>query len=229
MTYKFIIVFLIYCCFNFKLSAQEYSREEIQKRVEAHAIAIYPKNSNEEIHAKATPIDSRKKIKPCEKELSITAPNFSNFTRNVTTRVRCLDKKGWSLYVSARISILTPVVVADSTIEKGDAISSGAAKVAMFDKSYARKGHISTLNKVIGSKAKRQISAGQPIMNSSLCFVCKEELVTIEAKTKNLTVKTSGYALSDGSFGDVISIRNTSSKRVVHGRVVGVGKVEISL
>ncbi|NTS75407.1 flagellar basal body P-ring formation protein FlgA [Catenovulum sp. SM1970] len=226
-------IFKLSCCFIVLLSqfahAQTYSKQEIQHLAQEHAESIFPKNDEEELKAQASAIDSRIKIKPCQQALSLSAPNFSSFSRNLTVRVRCLDEEGWSLYVPIRLKVLVPIVVASTNIAKGDTLSASNVKRAKVDKTYARKDQITDEKLVIGSKAKRQIRSGQAILNSNLCFVCKGELVTIQAKTKGLSVKTSGIALSDGAFGDVISVRNTSSKRTVQGRVVGVGKIEISL
>lgn len=223
------VLFLIILTFVPSVAAITYSKEEIQAFAVEHAEKVYPSNPNENIKGVATRMDSRIQIKPCKQELSFTAPNISAYSRNLTVRVRCLDSNGWSLYVPVKMQILVPILVAAGTIEQGDTLTSSSVKLAMVDKSYMRKNTLANDKKVLGAKAKQQILAGQAILNNNLCFVCKGELVTIEANTQGLSVKASGYAMSDGSFGDMIRVRNKSSKRIVNGRVTDVGKVKISL
>lgn len=226
--FSFIIVILSLLSLNQAL-AQSYTHQDIQQIAIEHAESVYPADSAENVKGVASSLDSRITIKPCETDLSATAPNISAFSRNLTVRIRCLDQQGWSLYVPVQMKVLVPILVATQNIAKGDVIDSSVLRVAMLDKSYARKDSLTNAEKVIGSKAKQQILAGRAIMNDNLCFVCKSELVTIEATTGSLTVKASGYALSDGSYGDVIRVRNSSSNRIINARVSDIGKVQISL
>ncbi|AWB67960.1 flagella basal body P-ring formation protein FlgA [Saccharobesus litoralis] len=227
---RFSLTIFLFCFYCIKpANAVLYSKDQIQTLASQHAESVYPKQQGENVTGVATSIDPRIKIKPCESELSMTAPNVSGYSRNLTVRVRCLDSAGWSLYVPVQMKVLVPILVASQTIGKGDILDSSSMKLAMLDKSYARKNSLSDLEQVIGAKAKQQILPGQAIMNNNLCFVCKNELVTIQANTKGLTVKASGYALSDGSFGDVIRVRNSSSNRIINARVSDIGKVQINL
>lgn len=211
------------------LQAAEYSRVQLQEMAENHAQAHYPAAPGETIKAKASAIDPRKKIQPCEQEVSVTAPNISSYSRNMTLRLRCLDTPGWSLFIPVRVQLLTPMLIAQTHIAKGESLTSSQVKVSMVDKSYARNGTLTDAKMIFGSKAKKAIRPGQPIMNNNICVVCKGELVSITAKTQGLEVKAVGIAQSDGSFGDTISVQNKHTKRIVHGRVTGVGEVQISL
>ena len=82
---------------------------------------------------------------------------------------------------------------------------------------------------VIGTKVKRRIRAGQPIISTNLCFVCKGDNVIITSGNKSLAVKTLGVAEQDGKLGDTILVTNQRSGKRVRGRVTDIGKVQTGI
>ena len=52
-------------------------------------------------------------------------------------------------------------------------------------------------------------------------------MVTIVAVVNGLAIEAKGMALQRGNRGDIIKVRNLSSKKILSGRVAGVGRVEI--
>jgi flagella basal body P-ring formation protein FlgA len=63
----------------------------------------------------------------------------------------------------------------------------------------------------------------------NICLVCKGESVTIIAKSNDFMIKTIGKALSDGSKGEEVKVRNSKSGRIINARVESVNKVIINL
>ena len=82
----------------------------------------------------------------------------------------------------------------------------------------------------IGLEVRRNISQGAPLIKSSIqqpMAIKRGEIVTIAAKAGTITVNTTGSALNDGRLGQKIRVRNSQSNRVITGRVVAEGKVQI--
>ena len=60
-------------------------------------------------------------------------------------------------------------------------------------------------------------------------MVCKGDNVTIYAKTRTLTIKTTGVALQDGNVGEQIRVRNQKSGKTISARVKDVESVEVNI
>ncbi|EWH09942.1 flagellar biosynthesis [Catenovulum agarivorans DS-2] len=219
----------LFSIMSFTTMANVYNKKQLEQLAEEHAISIYPAQADEELQAFASPIDSRLNIQPCDTEVTAQVPNFNPYSKNMTVRIRCEGENGWGMYIPVQVKIMTPVIVAETYIESGQTITQQDLKVAMIEKNRSRNGFIADIKSIVGSKAKRQIRSGEAIISRNICFVCQGELVTIEAVSNNLSVKTTGIALSDGSYGDTVSVRNRSSNRVVQGRVSSVSEVQIFL
>lgn len=209
--------------------AATYSRAQIQQLAESHALSVYPKQSDENLKARAAAIDERLNIRPCHSELNAQIPNLNPYSSNMTVKVSCQDSNGWTLYVPVQVKTMTPVVVANTYIAAGETLTQADVSLAEVAKNRTRNGYLSDLSSLIGSKAKRQIRAGEILQIKNICFVCAGELVTIEASSSGLSVKAVGIALNDAAIGETVQVRNRSSNRIVHGRVDSVSSVRISL
>ena len=84
---------------------------------------------------------------------------------------------------------------------------------------------------VLGKAATQTLRAGI-IINSSYFtepdIVDRSEVVTIIFKAGNLTLSMRGKALSPGSKGDIISVQNTQTNKILRGEVTAPGIVQIS-
>ncbi|WAJ69432.1 flagellar basal body P-ring formation chaperone FlgA [Catenovulum adriaticum] len=209
--------------------AANYTKKQIENFAADHVESMYPKQADETLKAIASPIDSRLKLNPCNGELVADVPNFNTYSKNMTVKIKCNADTEWLLYVPVQVKIMTPVVVATQYIESGQTISQGDIQVRLLEKNRSRNGFIADKNTIIGSKAKRQIKSGQAIINRNICFVCRGEMVTIEAITSGLSVKATGVAMSDATYGETVSVKNKSSNRIVQGRVSSVGAIQIFL
>lgn len=60
-------------------------------------------------------------------------------------------------------------------------------------------------------------------------LIQRGEQVTISAQSSSLLVKTNGIALSSGTLGQKIPIRNSRSERIVEGEITGPGQVDVNM
>jgi len=89
---------------------------------------------------------------------------------------------------------------------------------------------IMTEQDLIGKSPVRGLREGQPVRVSAVrnpVLVKKGSLVTILLMAPKMTLTAQGKALSDGSEGDVIQVKNTRSKIVVEAEVTGSGRVAV--
>lgn len=152
--------------------------------------------------------------------------------RNNTVKISCNSPQlqyPWQIFLSVRVDILYPVVVARETLGPGDLITQGDIVIKYVEQTSLRGQQFDNIDDVIGTRVKRRMAPDQPIFSNNLCFVCKGDSVSIIARTDSFEIKTVGEALHDGNLGDRIRIRNTHSSKSLDARVTDVGEVEVRM
>jgi flagellar basal body P-ring formation protein FlgA len=83
----------------------------------------------------------------------------------------------------------------------------------------------------VGMQARRQLRAGQVLKTADLArpdLVTRDQSVTLIYQAAGLYLTIRGKALDGGTEGDVVSVMNLQSKRVVSGVVTGRAQVSIT-
>src|SRR5690606_34401706 len=94
------------------------------------------------------------------------------------------------------------------------------------------RGYITDPTQAVGKKLTRPVQADQVLTPAQLQLaesVRRGDQVVISARSGGISVRMQGEALSGGTLGQQISVRNLSSQRVVRARVVGHGQVEVEM
>lgn len=180
----------------------------------------------------ADQIDHRLRLVRCESPLAVSIPAGRRSSRRVTAEVRCLGPRSWQIYVPARVVVYQDVVVAARAMSRGSVLAEGDVKLAEQDTSTLPYGFILRTEHAIGSRLRRDINAGKavtPAMLETPALIKRGQQVTLEARNGGMVVRTAGVAKSDGVKGQVISVENTSSQRVVHAIVRSGKTVEVLL
>ncbi|TWX54149.1 flagellar basal body P-ring formation chaperone FlgA [Colwellia hornerae] len=224
----FIILSLISAFFSNLVFAQTMDREQLQDFVTQFIKNNTPLPTRGKINVSVSTLDPRIIIKPCLTPLIANIPENHN-GRNVNVKINCDDPSSWYLYIPAKIKVVVPVVVAKSIISKGSRLDKSNVTVEYRDSRRIRGESLNDTKIVIGTKAKRRLSAGSILTKKNICFVCKGSHVTLIAQSKTLTIKTSGIALEDGGLGEQIGVENEGSGRTVTGRVSAINEVIIKL
>jgi len=180
------------------------------------------------ISFKVADIDPRIRIKPCQVPLKANIPENTN-RRNVNVKITCEDSTSWQMYLPAKITRTFKVVVATSTIEKGDILTRNNIGIKFIAKNKIRGEKLTDINSVIGSKAEKRIAIEHTITKKNVCLVCKGDAITIIAKTENFMIKTKGTALSSGNLNQQIRVKNSRSGRVIKPKISAVNQVTINL
>ena len=182
------------------------------------------------ITVKAMPLDSRIRITQCQSELEFEMPSRQRFTRHFPIKATCYDNgANWKAYVQVRVYEYIETIVTTTHIAKGEVVSKDMIKTALVDKSKVRAKSTDAMENIIGGRAMRNISRGFQVSGSDVCLVCKGDSVSIIADYNNLSIKTSGTALENGSFGESIQVKNNSSERIVKGVIGDLRQIFIKL
>jgi len=183
-------------------------------------------NPNKKIKIIVNPIDKRKKLAPCVTPIQITLTGKFGLRRNNTVSVVCQDQ--WKLYVAVRVQTLISIVTTTRNLSPGTRLSADNLTMSFYDVSTLRGETSESISSVLGSRVKRYVQQGRPLLANLVCLVCKGDPVTLYVRSGNLSIKSTGTALNDGSIGQVIAAKNNSSGRRVEGIVVAVGEIEIN-
>jgi len=132
------------------------------------------------------------------------------------------------VHVWGEVEYLCPSVVASRILQPGEVIAPADVKLMpRWVNNFAEVG-FSDIDSVVGQEASRGISASmviEPSMVRKLQLVKRNELITVSATMGRIQASLQGKALSDGGLGDIISVRNESSSRIIRCRVDGAGLV----
>ncbi len=89
---------------------------------------------------------------------------------------------------------------------------------------------VTDVTEIIGQTPRRPLRAGAPIRRSEIrppVVVAKGTIVTLELRTRRMTLIARVKAAEDGAKGQTIRVLNTRSNRTVEGVVVGPGRVVV--
>jgi flagellar basal body P-ring formation protein FlgA len=176
---------------------------------------------------------SRQPVPPGRLEFkwnSVSAPALHSQDQTVVWRGRLVYDSDHSLMVWAkvRISVDRPVVVAAEDLTPGHPVEAHQIKVVRREQSLPGKPLLEDPETVLGKVVNRRVAAGQPIEASSVRKqddISRGDTVQLRVVNGGANVSFEGIAVSAGSKGDTILVRNPTSKRIVRGVVEAKGKV----
>lgn len=177
-------------------------------------------------------LDHRLRLKTCPVSLEAYMPPGSREIGNTTVGVRCPAASGWSIYVSARIDVFGPVLVARHPIPRETRIAESDLERVERNLADLPYGYYANAEPVTGQVAKRTIGSATvitPPMLKPPRLVQRGERVSIIAESGPMTIRSQGKALSDGKPGELIRIRAEGSDRIINGTVVSEGVVKVTL
>lgn len=93
-------------------------------------------------------------------------------------------------------------------------------------------GYITDLDKVIGLRARRPMTAGTPLSEAMVdkpVVVKRGATVTILVQIGEMVVAAGGVAMQEGREGELIRVQNLTSKRIVSARIVDRNTVQVKI
>jgi flagella basal body P-ring formation protein FlgA len=223
--FTFIFILLIKQTTTF---ATELDSAFIERFATNYLIEQFPSTEEEKVLISVAHLDPRITIKPCKIPLTANIPE-KNGAINVNVKISCDESIPWKIYLSAKVEITKAVLIARSTISKGDELDESNVELAFIPINKIRGNKLTDTKIVFGAKAKKRIAKGRAISKKSICLICKGDVVTIIVSSDNFSIKTQGVALSSGNINEQIRVKNTRSKKVITPRVKGINQVVINL
>lgn len=136
-------------------------------------------------------------------------------------------ENSYTIYVPVKVAMLSPALVASRNLTRGSIIGSSDLKTIYLNDDTNLTTAVSDPNILVGSRLKRDVKEGDQIRSNSFCVVCKNDKVSIVAKSHGLALKTTGIALEDGGINQAIRVRNLKSQKVVSAVVSAPSEVQV--
>ncbi len=134
------------------------------------------------------------------------------------------------LRVSGTLVETTEVVTLARAVERSEIIRESDIVIERRPRADLGNDVLSGQESVIGHAAKRALRAGQTVRAGDMMkpdLVARNETVTIVFETGGVSVTMRGKALASGAEGEMISVLNPQSKRVLQGTVDRPGVVVV--
>jgi flagella basal body P-ring formation protein FlgA len=117
------------------------------------------------------------------------------------------------------------------TVERGTIIKDADVVMERRPRAEVGRDAITKRADIIGMAARGNLPGGRPLRTADLMkpdLVLRNEAVTLVFERPGMVLTIRGKANDGGSEGDVISVLNEQSKRVVQGVIIGPGRVAVS-
>ena len=215
----------------------------VETMVTGAEVAVRVEKVLEENGIAAKPIVAvERRYYPCDADLQV-APRVEG--RWDAVEVSCALPVPWSIIVRTEGQIwdetaqagqggaddhMIDAVVLRQSARKGQLILPEMLEVTQFATEPAQ-GYFADAADVIGRRLTANVAAGVPVRERHLrpAWAVEEgQRVAIEKDLGGITVAMAGIALENGAIGDMVSVRNASSNKVLQGFVSDRNKISVS-
>lgn len=223
-----VVLILVSATCSYSFAASFIDHDQLKEQITHYVKGQLPHSPDTRYEINVMGLDPRSRLKACSEELQLSPFRQGQIRSHMTIKVSCEGKKAWQIYIPVQINKEQRAVVAKHTINSGEKLTEHDLGIEFIASNRIRNQFYSQLDDLLGAQVKRGLRAGQVVTNRQICLVCDGEPVTIIARGEGFSLKTAGLALDDGISGQVISIKNSRSGRTLRGKVIDVGKVQVS-
>lgn len=213
------------------LASQKFqNREAIRAKAHQYMREIAGQDPQSYAEIEVGRLDPRLRLPACEGEMESFLPQGGRALGNTTVGVRCNGIKPWTLYVPVKVAVFRDVLVTTRPLARGELVSATDLRMERRNLDTLRAGYLTDPKQAIGKLAKRSLTRGTALSASNLAaqrVIKRGEKVTLLMDIPGIQVRATAKALGDGVIGETISVRNTSSKKVVQATVIAPGVVRV--
>ncbi|HVV92274.1 MAG TPA: flagellar basal body P-ring formation chaperone FlgA [Hyphomicrobiales bacterium] len=122
------------------------------------------------------------------------------------------------------------VVVAARDLSPGTVVGTKDVEVVRRPRAGLARQSLSAVASAVGLEARRAIRAGETIRAGDLGepeLVKRGDVVTVVLAAPGMTLTVRGQAMRDGRRGDLVTVQNLLSKRILQGTVTGTAEVTL--
>ncbi len=169
------------------------------------------------------------KLPQCQQPLELKDRSSGETLGRMTYSVSC-HQPNWRVFVPAVVGGKLAVIMTTQGILKKAVIKSTDLKRVLLPYKQVRRGSVINLDTAVGMRTKKSISANSILRIRDLqppYWVFKKQQVTLITNVGSIQVKTKGIALHSAVERQQVSVRNSTSDRVVKGIVIAPNTVSV--
>ncbi|OHE83863.1 MAG: flagella basal body P-ring formation protein FlgA [Lysobacterales bacterium RIFOXYD1_FULL_69_11] len=173
--------------------------------------------------AEAT-VDSRLRMAAC------TQPLQALPVSRRSVQVRCADAPGWQMFVPVRVRDVREVAVLRDSVKAGQTITADDVTLQRRDMAGAQGPGFADPADLVGQVARRGFASGDALTRDDVAageLLRRGDPVVLLSRIGGVEVRVAGRVLGQPGVGGTVSVENIASRRVVRGRVVEAGVVEV--
>ncbi len=231
MQKRFLLLYVLLTLFSVNTAyAKIQSHESLQKAVIAFLESEITDIPDAEISVHE--FDKRLRLHQCSTSLQTFWPLGNKRLGNTTVGIRCNGDKPWKIFVGAEIHIYKYVWVSKIRLNRNQVLDLESVTKEKRDITRLPGGYLLADKPIEGMQIKRNIPANQILTNTILDsqkIVKRGDRITIISRFNGIEVRATGIALSDGSKGERIKVKNSRSKREIEAYVSGKHLVLVSI
>jgi len=205
------------------------SHQSIRAAVHKHILGQL-KEEDAEARISVGKLDSRLRLAQCDQALVVTTPHGKENQARRTAGVNCRGSKPWTIYLSAKVSLMKQVLVTSRALTRGSIITKKDLQLKVRDITRLHQGYLEDPAEALGKTLKRGMRKERvitPRLITAPLMVKKGNQVAILTDTPGIKVRVAGKALANGALGDRIRVKNQSSKRELEAIVTAPGVVKV--
>ncbi|MDO9267727.1 MAG: flagellar basal body P-ring formation chaperone FlgA [Methylobacter sp.] len=177
-----------------------------------------------------TPLDSRLNLPQCVEPLDVFTTTALIKAGRTTIGVRCNAGKKWSIFTSVIIKTYQMVVVLSQPIQRGEIITQQHLAIEKREVSKLREDFVTQLEQVENKQVTRQLNIGTILSLRNIVepnLVKRGDKVVISTTKPDFSIRMSGIAMMDGTKGQLITVKNQNSGRIINATVIEPGLVAV--
>ncbi len=134
------------------------------------------------------------------------------------------------LRISGSVGDVAVVPVLVRSMSKGDIVQASDLGTQQVKRADLASDTVFETTRLSGMQLRNNAPKGQILREADLSrpeLVERGGMVTLVYENRGITLTVKGKAMSSGAQGDVVSVQNLGSKKVIEGRVTGPGRVSV--
>ena len=170
-------------------------------------------------------------LRECQNEVNYNIQDYKNLSSRVVVQASCSAPQ-WSVYFPFKAEILKTVVLTNRSLSKGSVLQESDLSLQKRNTLPFNHGYYENISEVIGLETSTAMRAGallKPESLSSPILINRGDLVMIKAQVPGIIISMHGIAQNNGALGDLVKVKNSSSAKVVEGKVISRGAIQVLL
>lgn len=191
-----------------------------------------PNAKASKITARANNIDPRLRLAACDDNLESFSLTPGGKLGRITVGLRCVGLNPWTLYIPVQVDAMMAVLITTKYLQRGETPGNGELEFQEMSLSEVPNGYLTDSAQVQKKQLVRNIQPGTILttrMFQARELIKRGQEVVIQAVSPGIEVKINGIAMENGVSGQLISVQNINSGRIIQALVQDDSTVVVNL